>query len=86
MQKQRDCMHVAHFLFGLSPIFYSVRTQILGNKKLSSLGEVFGQLRQASISESNSTTLPSIENLPLLLTLEVETFLKVVVEAVVRGS
>ena len=52
-------MHVTRFLSGLPPTFDSVRTQILGSKEIPSLSEVFGRLRQASISESNSIPLPS---------------------------
>ena len=51
MKKQRDSMHVAHFLSGLPKSLNLVKSQILTSPDLSSLSEVFGRLRQATLSD-----------------------------------
>ena len=53
MKKQRDSMHVARFLFGLPKSLNPVKSQILASPNLSSLSEVFGRLRQATLSDSS---------------------------------
>ena len=45
MKKQRDSMHVAHFLSGLPKSLNPVKLQILASLDLPSLSEVFGRLR-----------------------------------------
>ena len=53
MKKQRDSMHVARFLSGLPKSLNLVKSQILTSPDLSSLSEVFGRLRQATLSNSS---------------------------------
>ncbi|GFS41529.1 hypothetical protein Acr_00g0074920 [Actinidia rufa] len=63
MECQRQSLFVARFLSNLpSPIYDSVCSQILGERTLPSLGEVFSRIRQATISDIGSLTasqLPS---------------------------
>ena len=53
MKKQRDSMHVARFLPGLPKSLNPVKSQILASPNLSSLSEVFGRLRQATLFDSS---------------------------------
>ena len=53
MKKQRDSMHVAHFLSGLPKSLNTIKSQILASPNLPSLSEVFGRLRQATLSDSS---------------------------------
>ena len=52
-------MHVAHFLSSLPKILELEKSQILASKDVPSLSEVFGRLRQATLSNSSTTTFPS---------------------------
>jgi len=52
-------MHVACFLSRLPKIFNPAKSQILGSLALPTLSEVFGRLRQASLSDSNTAPFPS---------------------------
>ena len=52
-------MNVAHFLFGLPKILDPVKSQIVASQDLPSLSEVFGRLRQATLSDSSTTAFPS---------------------------
>ncbi|GFZ00912.1 hypothetical protein Acr_14g0005470 [Actinidia rufa] len=55
MERQRQSLFVARFLSSLpSPTYDSVRSQILGERTLPSLGEVFSHIRQATISDIGS--------------------------------
>ena len=45
-------MHVARFLSGLPKSLNPVKSQILASPNLPSLSEVFGRLRQATLSDS----------------------------------
>ena len=59
-------MHVARFLSGLPKSLNPVKSQILASPNLPSLSEVFGRLRQATLSDlitdpfssSNTDALP----------------------------
>ena len=53
MKKQRDSMHVARFLSGLPKSLNTIKSQILASPNLPSLSEVFGRLRQATLSDSS---------------------------------
>ena len=53
MKKQRDSMHVAHFLSGLPKSWNPVKSQIFASPDLPSLSEVFGRLRHATLSYSS---------------------------------
>ena len=52
MKKQRDSMHVC-FLSRLPKSLNPVKSQILASPDLPSLSEVFGRLRQATLSDSS---------------------------------
>ena len=52
-------MNVAHFLSGLPKILDPVKSQIVASQDLPSVSEVFGRLRQATLSDSSTTTFPS---------------------------
>ena len=54
MERQREHLEVARFLYGLSSFYDPVRSQILGERELPSLDEVFRHLRQASYSDAGS--------------------------------
>ena len=64
MKKQQDSMHVASFLFGLPKSLNPVKSQILASPNLPSLSEVFGRLRQATLSNSSITLSPNTDALP----------------------
>ena len=66
MKKQRDSMHVAHFLSRLPKSLNPVKSQILASLDLPSLSEVFGRLRQATLSYSTINPFSSshIDALP----------------------
>ena len=49
-------MNIAHFLSRLPKILDPIKSQILDSQDLSSLSEVFGRLRQATLSDDSSTT------------------------------
>ena len=53
MKKQQDSMHVARFLSGLPKSLNPVKSQILASPDLPSLSEIFGRLRQATLSDSS---------------------------------
>ena len=53
MKKQRDSTHVARFLSRLPKSLNPVKSQILASPILPSLREVFGRLRQATLSDSS---------------------------------
>ena len=53
MKKQRDSMPIARFLSGLPKSLNPVKSQILASLDLPSLSEVFGRLRQATLSDSS---------------------------------
>ena len=53
MKKHQDSIHVAHFLFGLPKSMNLVKSQILASPDLPSLSEVFGRLRQATLSDTS---------------------------------
>ena len=60
MKKQWDSMNIAHFLSRLPKILDPIKSQILDSQDLSSLSEVFGRLRQATLyDDSSTTTFPS---------------------------
>ena len=64
IKKQRDSMHVARFLFGLPKSLNPMKSQILASPNLPSLSEVFGRLRQATLSDSSTAHSPNIDALP----------------------
>ena len=53
MKKQRDSTHVARFFSRLPKSLNPVKSQILASPILPSLREVFGRLRQATLSNSS---------------------------------
>ena len=57
--KQRDSMHVARFLSGLPKSLNPVKSQILASPDLPSVSEIFGRLRQATLSNSSTTPFSS---------------------------
>ena len=59
LKKQRDSMHVAHFLFGLPKSLNLVKSQILASPDLPSLSEISSRLRQATLSDSSTVSSSS---------------------------
>ena len=58
-------MHVARFLFRLPKCLNPVKSQILASLDLPSLSEVFGRLRQATLSDSSTNHFSSSNTDPL---------------------
>ena len=52
-------MHVARFLFRLPKCLNPVKSQILTSPDLPSLSEVFGRLRQDTLSDSSTDPFSS---------------------------
>ena len=64
IKKQQDFMHVARFLSRLPKSLNPVKSQILASPNLPSLSEVFGRLRQATLSDSSTAPSPNTDALP----------------------